>query len=173
MRFAVTQKFGSNAMGLQRTLGVSYSTACNILQKLRRAMIRSSRESLAETVEAGEAYIGGLSEGSPGQAPADKKSPIVLTAELEGAAIRRAKMRQMPSPSGENLPDFVKWGVEPGPAEITDVWRGYSNLEKKGYRNVVKPMVSDKNACPMPTKSFPCRRDGSWARLKAPKPRMP
>ncbi|MDR0548139.1 MAG: transposase [Deltaproteobacteria bacterium] len=33
------QKYGANATGLSRTLGIAFTTAWNILQKLRRTMV--------------------------------------------------------------------------------------------------------------------------------------
>jgi hypothetical protein len=74
MWFVVTQKYGANATGLQGALSLSHSTTWNNLHKLRRAMTRSGRKSPSGTIEVDEAYIGGLSEGSPGLA-AVKISP--------------------------------------------------------------------------------------------------
>lgn len=134
-------------MGLQRVLGMSYSTTWNLLQKLRRAMVRSGRESLIGTVEVDEAYIGGLSEGSPGRAKGDK-SLVVLARELNGTAIGRIRMRQIPSSSGENLLGFIKDSVQNGTTVITDGWRGYSRLKSYGYPHIVKPSKADKTAMP-------------------------
>ena len=55
----VHQKNGASALGVQRILGVSYPTAWRWLHKLRRAMVKPSRDRLAGTVEVDEIYIGG------------------------------------------------------------------------------------------------------------------
>ena len=50
---------GMSALQLQRQLGIPrYETAWTLLQKLRRAMRRSGRERLRDTVEVDETYIG-------------------------------------------------------------------------------------------------------------------
>ena len=54
------QKFGTNALGLQRVLNIgSYRTAWQWLHKLRRAMVRPGRDRLGGVVEVDETYVGG------------------------------------------------------------------------------------------------------------------
>lgn len=51
------QKYGANALGLQRILGFgSYQTAWEWLHKLRRAMVRPSRNALSGVVEVDDLY---------------------------------------------------------------------------------------------------------------------
>jgi transposase-like protein len=57
MWFIVTQKYGANALGLQRLLDISYPTSWTLLHKLRRAMVRPGRERLSGTVEVDETYM--------------------------------------------------------------------------------------------------------------------
>jgi hypothetical protein len=52
-------------------------------------MIHSGRKSPSGTIEVDEAYIGDLSEGSPGRAAVKNKSLVVLSVELKDAAIGR------------------------------------------------------------------------------------
>jgi hypothetical protein len=47
----MSQKYGANATGLSRTLGIAFTTAWNILQKLRRTMVRANREKLGPVAE--------------------------------------------------------------------------------------------------------------------------
>ena len=59
-----TQKYGANALGLQRVLGLrSYTTAWAWLHKLRRAMVRPGRDRLSGTVEVDKSYVGGEETG--------------------------------------------------------------------------------------------------------------
>jgi len=54
------QKYGANALGLQRVLNLgSYHTAWQWLHKLRRAMVRPDRDRLSGIVEVDETYVGG------------------------------------------------------------------------------------------------------------------
>jgi transposase-like protein len=147
MWFMVSQKFGTNALGLQRTLDISYKTTWYILHKLRWAMVRPGRELLSGTVEVDEAYIGGLAEGTPGRG-AEGKALVVLAVELDGTGIGRVRMEQILSSSGANLLGFIEENVEKGSIVITDGWRGYARLENNGYSHIVKPSNIDKKALP-------------------------
>ena len=58
------QKYGANALGLQRVLNLgSQRTAWQWLHKLRRAMLRSGRDRLNGVVEVDETYVGGKKPG--------------------------------------------------------------------------------------------------------------
>ena len=62
-----SQKYGANALGLQRVLGLgSYKTAWVWLHKLRRAMVRPDRDQLSGVVQVDESYVGGVEAGSAG-----------------------------------------------------------------------------------------------------------
>ena len=57
MWYVTSQKFGGNALGLQRVLGLgSYQTAWSWLHKMRRAMVRPERERLSGNVEVDEKW---------------------------------------------------------------------------------------------------------------------
>lgn len=61
MWFVTSQKYGANALGMQRVLGLgSYDTAWTWLHKLRRAIVRPSRDQLTGAVEVDETYVGGV-----------------------------------------------------------------------------------------------------------------
>ena len=65
-----SQKNGISALGLQRVLGLgSYKTAWAMLHKLRRAMVRPSRDRLDGVVEVDETYWGGEEPGTDGRGP--------------------------------------------------------------------------------------------------------
>src|SRR6056297_2576164 len=59
-----SQKYGANALGLQRVLGLgSYRTAWAWLHKLRRAMVRPGRDRLSGVVQVDESLFGGKRPG--------------------------------------------------------------------------------------------------------------
>jgi transposase-like protein len=134
--FVANQKFGTNAMGLHRILGISYTTAWNILHKLRRAMVNPGREALSGTIEVDEAYVGGLSEGSPGRS-IDSKALVVIGVELKTKGLGRVRMKVIDTATSENLVGFVKENVEPGSTIITDGWAAYLKLSSENYVHVV------------------------------------
>jgi hypothetical protein len=79
--WAVTShKTGTSALAVQQVLGLgSYQTAWTWLHKLRRAMVRPSRDRLSGRIEVDETFLGGLG-GAQGRSTATK-ALIVVAAE--------------------------------------------------------------------------------------------
>ena len=70
-----SQKYGTNALGLQRVLSFgSYHTAWKWLHRLRRAMVRPDRDKLYGTIEVDETYIGGERSGKRGRGAENKRN---------------------------------------------------------------------------------------------------
>lgn len=132
------QKNGTSASTVQRLLGLgSYQTAWAWLQKLRRAMVRPGRDRLAGVVEADESYVGGEKPGKRGRG-AQRKALVLLAVQLQpGKKIGRIRMRHVPDASGQSLVPALESMVTEGSEIRTDGWRGYSELESKGYRHIV------------------------------------
>ena len=134
MWYISTQKYGTNALGLQRVLGLgSYNTAWQWLQKFRRAMIRPQREKLTGIVEIDETYLGAPKEGKRGRGAAGKAVIVIAVEDREEAGIGRIRLAHIKDASGDSLHSFIKESVETGTMLITDDWSGYSGIELKGY----------------------------------------
>jgi len=132
-----TQKYGANALGLQRTLGFgSYRTAWLWLHKLRRAMVRPGRDRLSGIVEVDESYIGGRKGGKRGRG-AEGKALIMVVAEVNGSRIGRIRLLQIPDASANSLEYAVRQTVEEGSEVHTDDWNGYIHLNRIGYKHTV------------------------------------
>lgn len=132
-----SQKYGANALGLQRVLGLgSYHTAWEWLHRLRRAMVRPGREKLSGTVEVDETFIGGERPGKRGRG-AENKALVVIAVEDKGEfGFGRIRVRRIPDASGSSLMTFVHDNIELGSFVRTDGWVGYSQLSKRGYTHV-------------------------------------
>lgn len=137
----VAQKTGASAYNLKDFMGFgSYETAWVWLHKLRRAMVRPSRDKLMGDVEVDETYIGGkeIGKGKQGRG-ADTKTLVVVAAECKGKQIGRVRFRIISEASGEKLLQFIDDNVEAGSKIITDGWSGYSSLSQlKKYRHEIK-----------------------------------
>ncbi|MCK4729458.1 MAG: IS1595 family transposase [Desulfobacterales bacterium] len=132
-----SQKYGANALGLQRVLGLgSYHTAWNWLHKLRRAMVRPGRDRLSGTVEVDEAYIGGEKPGKRGRGAAGKVLVVVAT-EVDGTRIGRIRLKRVADASAASLCPAVAQAVAPGTIVRTDGWTGYGRLCEMGYAHEV------------------------------------
>ena len=136
--FVTSQKNGVNALGLQRVLGLgSYRTAWTWLQKLRRAMVRPGRDQLHGTVEVDESLVGGISSGGKRGRGAENKELVVIAVEMhEPKGFGRIRMKRINDASSDSLTEFVSEAVEPGATILTDAWKGYNNLEKRGYQHI-------------------------------------
>lgn len=141
--YLTSQKYGANALGLQRVLGLgSYHTAWTWLHKLRRAMVRPGRDCLSGTVQVDEIYIGGEKPGKQGRGAVDK-ALVVAMVEVKGAKIGRIRLKHVADASGPSLENAVKDGVEPGSIVHTDGWGGYNGLSDLGYVHEVIRKESD------------------------------
>ncbi len=137
MWWVTTQKNGASALGLQRILGLgSYKTAWAWLHKLRRAMVRPSRDRLRGWVEVDETYIGGLEEGVSGR-QTETKALVAVACEQDGPGMGRIRLRRITDASAASLHQFLEESIEPGSGVHTDGWDGYAGLEAKGYRHKV------------------------------------
>ena len=133
--YVTSQKFGGNALGLKRILGLnSYQTAWSWLHKMRRAMLKPWRSMLSGKVEVDETNIGGRDRGGKRGRGAGRKSIVVIAVEVhETQGFGRIRMQRIPDMSSDTLIPFVKSNVAPGAIVLTDSWRGYNGLEQFGY----------------------------------------
>jgi transposase-like protein len=132
--YVTSQKFGGNALGLQRVLGFgSYQTAWSWLHKMRRAMVRPERDHLRGRVEVDETYVGGEEKGVAGRYT-QKKAIVVVAVEVqEPKGFGRIRLRQVPDVSGDSLLGFIHDVVTPGSVILTDGWKSYDGLEGSAY----------------------------------------
>jgi transposase-like protein len=138
-----TQKYGANALGLQRVLGFgTYRIAWTWLHKLRCAMVRPGRDRLSGTVEVDETYVGGEKPGKRGRGAAGK-ALVLIAAEEDGAGIGRIRLRRVANASAESLQPAVQAMVEAGSVVDTDGWSGYSGLGRRGYTHQVLRPAGD------------------------------
>ncbi len=132
--YVTNQKYGANALGLQRVLGLgSYQTAWTMLHKLRRAMVIPGRDRLDGDVEVDESYVGGEEQGVRGRSTRTKAIVAIAVEVEQPRGFGRARLRTIPDVSGASLLGFVREVIEPGAVVLTDGWRGYGGLTRNGY----------------------------------------
>jgi len=150
MWYLTSQKYGANALGLQRVLDLgSYRTSWTWLHKLRYAMVRPGRDRLSGSVQADETYIGGEKPGKRGRG-AEGKALVVVMVEVKEGKIGRIRLRRVPDASGPSLEGAIKEDVESGSTVQTDGWESYGQLSGLGYvHEVVREEASlGKNLLP-------------------------
>ncbi|ACL06188.1 conserved hypothetical protein [Desulfatibacillum aliphaticivorans] len=140
MWYITNQKYGANALGLQRVLALgSYHTAWEWLHRLRRAMVRPGRERLSGCVQVDETYIGGAKPGKRGRGAQGKALVAIAVEERSPKGIGRIRLGVIPDASAESLTDFVMRNVVEGSIIKTDDWRGYTGLFGAGYQRQILP----------------------------------
>ena len=134
-----SQKYGANALGLQRVLGLgSYHTAWEWLHKLRRAMVRPNRELLSGLVEVDETYVGGVKPGKRGRGAEGKALVLVGVEDKSELGYGRIRLRQMPDASTASLRKFIEENIESGSTVRTDGWKGYTSVPSWGYKHHIE-----------------------------------
>lgn len=132
------QKYGANALGLQRVLNLgSYHTAWQWLHKLRRAMVRPHRERLSGMIEVDETYVGGQKPGKRGRGAAGKALVGIAVEDKGEEGIGRIRLQHLKDASATSLGSFVQAIAEPGSGIRTDDWSGYNGLAGSGFNHVV------------------------------------
>jgi transposase-like protein/ribosomal protein L37AE/L43A len=134
-----SQKYGANALGLKRVLGIgSYQTAWLWLHKLRIAMVRPSRERLSGNIEIDETYLGGSKPGKRGRGALGKTLVMIATEVIENK-IGRIRLYRLNDASSESLIGAIKELVESGSTICTDGWSGYEPLKTSDFiHNIVR-----------------------------------
>lgn len=133
------QKYGANALGLQRLLDLSrYETAWQWLHKLRRAMVRPGRGQLSGCIQVDETYIGGKKKpGKRGRGAEGKALVAIAVEDKSPQGIGRIRLLHIPDASADSLGSFVSTMVEPGSVVKTDDWSGYTTIEDLGYKRQI------------------------------------
>lgn len=138
--WVVSQKNGASAKNIQRTLELrSYQTAWAWLHKMRRAMVRPTRDRLAGIVEMDETYVGGEKPGKRGRGALGKAVVGVAVEDKGREGIGRIRLAVVPEVTRESLTKFATQAVAPGSTIRTDDWIGYDMLIKEGYDHLIVP----------------------------------
>lgn len=147
----VAQKNGVSASGLQRVLGLgSYRTAWTWLHKFRRLMVFPGRDRLSGDVEVDETLVGGKKAGKRGRG-AEGKTLVVIAIELMKKGTGRVRLSVIPDASKKSLTKFIKENIEEGSTLITDGWKGYTGISKRGYHHTIEDktkMLDDQEILP-------------------------
>ncbi len=122
-----SQKYGANALGLQRVLELgSYQTAWEWMHRLRRAMVRPGRDKLSGLVEVDETFIGGKRTGKRGRRAGNKTLVVIAVEDKGKKGFGRIRIRRTIDASGATLNKFIKENIETNSTIRTDGWSGYN-----------------------------------------------
>lgn len=152
MLLMTCQHSGISARSLRRQLGLgSYQTAWTWLHKLRRAMVRPSREPLAGKVEVDETIIGGPEDRMAGRKLL-RKAAVVAAVEIVGQGSGRVRMGVINDFTNQTLTRFVTANVAKDTLVKTDGWSGYGHLGEHGFKHRARTIGRDSKQA---SKHFP------------------
>ena len=131
------QKYGGNALGLQRTLAHgSYHTSWEWLHRMRHAMVIPGRSLLNGEVEVDETFLGGVKSGKRGRG-ARGKSLVLVAAEVRGTVTGRIRLKVIPNATADTLLGAIAEIVDKGSNIVTDGLSSYAGLTNSGYDHTV------------------------------------
>ncbi len=141
--YVISQKHGTSALGLQRTLGLgSYQTAWTLMHRFRRAMVRPNRERLHGTVEIDEAYLALGDRELPfvpktlsGKRETGQLSIVMAAEVLSPKGIGRIRLRRIPAAAREHVEPFIQECVDRSVLIHTDGSLLYAFLDREGYQH--------------------------------------
>lgn len=140
-----SDKRGISALALKSKLGVSYTTAWTMSNKIRHAMgKRDESYELNGIVELDDAFFGASSQGGKRGRGTEKTAVLVSVSLTDKGKPRYAKMKVVPKVDGNAVTDFVKRKISFGSEVRTDGYSTYSVL-KHDYTLVKKKHDPDKD----------------------------
>jgi transposase-like protein/ribosomal protein L37AE/L43A len=117
---AASDKGGISALRTSKHLDVSWITARNMLQKIRKAMAhRDSIYRLGNIIELDDTYVGGKRTGKRGRG-AEGKTPVLVAVETREKGAGFVAMQAVNTVSNETVRKFLSKHLEMGQTVKTD-----------------------------------------------------
>lgn len=148
--YLLTDKQGISAMSLAKHLDVAYTTAFDLLHKLRHAMVNRDRTyTLRGFLQVDEGYVGGHGDGKhrSGRATDTKRLIGVMTEQRGSNVTGNIHIEVLPAASAEALHGMILEKVDAGSHLLTDDWSGYRGIERKGYVHDPVKSHGGRDAC--------------------------
>lgn len=132
------KKNGVSAVGLQRVLGIgSYRAVWTWLHKFRRLMVFPGHDRLSGKVEVDKTLVGGKKAGKRGRG-SEGKTLVAIVIEIQEKGTGRVRLSVIPDASKKVLAKFINENIEVGSTLVTDGWKGYNGISKKGYQHIIE-----------------------------------
>jgi hypothetical protein len=134
-----SDKRGISALALKTKLGVSYTTALTMSNKIRYGMGKRDEDyKLNDIVELDDAFFGASSQGGKRERGTEKTAVLVSVSLTDDGKPQYAKMEVVRNVDGDTVTGFAKKGVVSGSEVRTDGYPTYSVLKDNGYSLIKK-----------------------------------
>jgi transposase-like protein len=139
-------KRGVSALALKSELGISYTTAWTMSNKIRHAMNkRDENYKLNGIVELDDAFFGASSSGGKRGRGTEKTAVLVSVSLTKEGKPLFAKMEVVENVDGETVKTFAQTNIDAGSEVRTDGFPTYGVLGKSGYSLTQKVFDPDKD----------------------------
>lgn len=143
MYLFANDKRGCSAMQLSKQLGVKYSTAWFLLQRLRSAMQnRDEKYMLEGVVELDDSYFGSPSKNGRRGRGTDKMKVIAALQTEEGKP-KYLKMKTLPNLRGVTIGKYAQKHIKEGTRIESDAYRSYRKPLADKYMHVYEVFDPD------------------------------
>ncbi len=125
-----TDKRGTSAVQLSRTLGICYDSAWHLLDRIRTAMgQRDEKYLLSGIVELDDGYVGGPSHNGKRGRGTDKAKIVVAVSKTANSAPLFARMKVVDNVQGKTLQEIIDQYFVAKTKVECDGYKSYLNLE--------------------------------------------
>ncbi len=100
-------------------------------------MVFPGRDRLSGKVEVDETLVGGKKAGKRGRG-AEGKTLVAIAIEIQEKGTGRVRLSVIPVASKKVLVKFINENIEEGSTLVTDGWKGYNGISKKGYQHIIE-----------------------------------
>jgi transposase-like protein len=143
MWLTVFQKNGISGLGIARALGLKREkTGWDMLQNIRKGMIRAGREKLSGLVEVDEVFIGGIKKGPRGRGALGKALVLFAVEDKAEKGYGRARMQIIENATSHTLISVIQEMIETGSSIRTDEFTSYVSLPKHGFKHITTAKTS-------------------------------
>jgi transposase-like protein len=145
---AGNDKRGISALQLSRKIDVSHKVAWTMLHKIRNAMkTRDAHYQLAGLIQVDDSFFkSGPTEGGDKKGRGTKKIPVIIQASTTGEALEFAKMKVVPTVSGDQIKHVVESDIHPQQTIKTDGWPAYRVVQDLGHTHIPEIIYGEKGS---------------------------
>jgi transposase-like protein len=141
---AANDKRGLSALQVSKKLEVSYYVAWTMLHKIRRAMKeRDSAYELRGVIEMDDSFFGS-GVGGDKRGRGTKKTPVIIEASTQGAAVGFARMHVVEHVDADTIGNIVQKDIAENQTIKSDGWRAYGAVRSKGHGHHKKTGMTSK-----------------------------